>query len=69
MNVMTAIVFAATQDSGGSRPSGLIHPQYLPALAQSRLLQVQFAELDSDSSVRPIRSWWRKALRRPLSRP
>jgi hypothetical protein len=45
MNVMTAIVFAVTRDPGNSRPTGHIQPQYLPALAQSRLLQLRFAGL------------------------
>lgn len=33
------------RDSGMSRPIGLIRPQYLPALAQSRLLRLQTAHL------------------------
>lgn len=65
MSVMTAKVFAVVWDSGSSPPIGLIQPQYLPALAQSRLLQLRFAELPPQPSIRPIRSWFRKAVTRP----
>lgn len=50
MSVMSAIVFAVTRDSGSSPPIGLVQPQYLPALAQSRLLQLRFAASPSESS-------------------
>jgi hypothetical protein len=69
MNVMPAIGVAVTRNSGDSRPIGLIHPQYLPALAQSRLLQLRFAGLQPESSIHPIRSWFRRAVMRPLPRP
>jgi len=65
MNVMSAIVFAARRNSEISPPIGLIHPQYLPAVAQSRLLQLRFAASPSESSIRAIRSLFRKALMRP----
>jgi hypothetical protein len=69
MSGMTAKVLAVLCDSGSSPPTGLIQPQYLPALAQSRLLQLRFAELPPKASTRPIRSWFRKAVTRPLPRP
>jgi hypothetical protein len=69
MSVMSAKVLAVMRDSGSSSPIGLIQPQYLPALAQSRLLQLRFAELPPGASTRPIRSWFRKAATRPLPRP
>jgi hypothetical protein len=43
MNVMTAILLAVTRACRTPRPVGLIQPQYLPALAQSRLLQLRVA--------------------------
>lgn len=65
---MSMIVFAVTRDTGSSPPLGLVQPQYLPALAQSRLLQLRCAQSESESSVRPIRSWLRKAMMLPLPR-
>jgi hypothetical protein len=68
MNVTTAILFAVPRDSGSAPPMGLIQAQYLPALAQSRLLQLRFAKVDPESSIRPIRSSFRKVVTRPLPR-
>ena len=51
MSLMSALLFAVTRDTKSPRPVGLIHPQYLPALAQSRLLQLRFAESHSEPSV------------------
>ena len=69
MSVVTAIAFAMTRDSRSSLPTGPIQPQYLPALAQSQLLQLRLAQSPPESFIHPIRSWFRKAVMRPLPRP
>ena len=69
MNAVTAQILAVARECEGSPPIGLIQPQYLPALAQSRLLQLRFAGSRPEASTRSIRSWFRKAVMRPLPRP
>lgn len=64
-----AIVFAVSGGSASSPQIGLIHPQYLPALAQSRLLQLRCSGSQPESSVRSIRSWFRSAVTRPSPQP
>jgi len=51
MKLMSALLFAITRDSKSPRPVGLIQPQYLPALAQSRLLRLRLAASHPEPSV------------------